>query len=239
MADCFDDTDMPVDIMSMNDPVAEAEEDLAEFTLSLKKKKKKKGKKKKGKKAAAAATAATTGAAAKKDGNAWDGTDRDYTYTEMLDRVFGLLRERNPGLQSKKRYTMPPPQLARVGTRKTMWANFPQICQVMHRQQTHVKSFVLAELGTEGSQDGNSRLILKGRYIPKQAESLLKKYIVEYVTCHMCRSPETMLTRDSVTRLYFLNCSACGSKRSVAPIKTGFHATSRSDRRAAKAARVG
>ncbi len=26
----------------------------------------------------------------------------------------------------------------------------------------------------------------------------------EYVTCHMCKNPETTLTRDSVTRLYFL-----------------------------------
>ncbi len=59
---------------------------------------------------------------------------------------------------------------------------------------------------------------------------------VEYVTCHMCRNPETTLSRDSMTRLYFLKCESCSSTRSVAPIKSGFHATSRADRRAAKAA---
>ena len=69
---------------------------------------------------------------------------------------------------------------------------------------------------------------------PKQIESLLKKYIVEYVTCHMCRSPGTVLSRDSVTRLYFVKCETCKSTRSVAPIKAGFHATSRADRRAAR-----
>jgi len=30
----------------------------------------------------------------------------------------------------------------------------------------------------------------------------------------MCRNPETTLTRDSVTRLYFLQCEACNSRRS-------------------------
>jgi translation initiation factor 2 subunit 2 len=72
---------------------------------------------------------------------------------------------------------MPPPQLLRVGTRKTMWANFAQICQLMHRQPEHVMSFLLAELGQEGSIDGSSRLVIKGRYQQKQVESLLKKYI--------------------------------------------------------------
>jgi len=164
----------------------------------------------------------------------WEGSDRDYNYTELLERIFTLLREKNPSLSVKKRHVMPPPQLVRVGTRKTMWANFAPICQLMHRQPEHVLSFLLAELGTEGSIDGNQRCVMKGRYVPKQIESILKKYILEYVTCHMCRNPETSLTRDSVTRLYFIQCESCGSRRSVAPIKSGFHATMRTDRRKTK-----
>jgi translation initiation factor 2 beta subunit (eIF-2beta)/eIF-5 len=47
----------------------------------------------------------------------------------------------------------------------------------MHRSPEHLMSFILAELGTEGSIDANQRFIMKGRYLPKQIESLLKKYI--------------------------------------------------------------
>lgn len=215
----------------MSDPVAaadpvvadEAVEEDAEFSLDLTKKKKKKKPK------------AETAVADENSTNiAVDDEDRDYNYTELLDRVFNLLREKNPNLSVRKRHVMPPPQLLRVGTRKTMWANFAQICQLMHRQPEHVMSFLLAELGQEGSIDGSSRLVIKGRYQQKQVESLLKKYIVEYVTCHMCRNPETSLTRDSVTRLYFIQCESCGSRRSVAPIKSGFHATMRTDRRKTK-----
>ena len=32
---------------------------------------------------------------------AWEGTDRDYSYAEMLERAFVLMQERNPGLATK------------------------------------------------------------------------------------------------------------------------------------------
>ena len=44
----------------------------------------------------------------------------------------------------------------------------------------------------------------------------------EYVTCHTCRSPDTMLHKE--TRLFFLQCETCGSRCSVASIKSGFQA---------------
>jgi translation initiation factor 2 subunit 2 len=55
----------------------------------------------------------------------------------MLERVFSLLRAKNPNLAVRKRHVMPPPQLVRVGTRKTMWANFAQICQLSDNTNKH------------------------------------------------------------------------------------------------------
>ena len=158
----------------------------------------------------------------------------DYTYEDMLDRVMGILHAQNPDLIEKKRRTMKPPQLTRVGTKKTLWVNFQEICTMMQRSPQHVFQFFMAELGTEGSIDGNQRLVIRGKYVPKYIESLLRKYIVSYVTCEMCRSPNTELTRDPYTRLNFCKCHDCGSSRSVAAISSGYHATSRADRRAAR-----
>lgn len=158
----------------------------------------------------------------------------DYTYSDLLDRVVDILTSNNPDLIEKKRRNMKPPQLTRVGTKKTLWVNFQEICTMMQRPPEHVFQFFMAELGTEGSIDGSQRLVIRGKYVPKYIESLLRKYIVEYVTCQMCRSPNTELTRDSSTRLQFVNCKDCGSNRSVAAIRTGYHATSRADRRAAR-----
>jgi len=98
----------------------------------------------------------------------WAGSDRDYTYAELLDRVFATLRANNPELTGEKRRTlMKPPQVAREGTKKTVFANFAELCKAMNRPGEHVQAFLLAELGTSGNLDGQSRLIVKGRFLPK------------------------------------------------------------------------
>ncbi|KAJ6383289.1 hypothetical protein OIU78_026719 [Salix suchowensis] len=181
----------------------------------------------------------------------WDGTDRDYDYEELLGRVFNILRENNPELAGDRRRTvMRPPQVLREGTKKTVFVNFMDLCKTMHRQADHVMAFLLAELGTSGSLDGQQRLVIKGRFAPKNFEGILRRYINEYVICLGCKSPDTILSKEN--RLFFLRCEkifqplrqmfvvhlrslwgrsgpcvclkmeSCGSGRSVAPIKAGF-----------------
>lgn len=153
----------------------------------------------------------------------WDGSDRDYSYQELLDRVFGILRENNPELTGEKRRTiMKPPQVAREGTKKTVFTNFLELCKTMNRQLEHVQAFLLAELGTSGNLDGQSRLVVKGRFQPKAFEGVLRRYVNEYVLCNSCKSPDTLLDRDSATRIMFLRCQQCGASRTVAAIKAGF-----------------
>uniref|UniRef100_G1RG84 Eukaryotic translation initiation factor 2 subunit 2 n=1 Tax=Nomascus leucogenys TaxID=61853 RepID=G1RG84_NOMLE len=143
---------------------------------------------------------------------------------ELLNRVFNIMREKNPDMVAgeKRKFVMKPPQVVRVGTKKTSFVNFTDICKLLHRQPKHLLAFLLAELGTSGSIDGNNQLVIKGRFQQKQIENVLRRYIKEYVTCHTCRSPDTILQKD--TRLYFLQCETCHSRCSVASIKTGFQA---------------
>ncbi|KAL5199008.1 hypothetical protein ABZP36_002520 [Zizania latifolia] len=151
----------------------------------------------------------------------WEGTDRDYNYDELLGRVFNILRENNPDLAGDRRRTvMRPPQVLREGTKKTVFVNFMDLCKTMHRQPEHVMMFLLAEMGTSGSLDGQQRLVIKGRFAPKNFEAILRRYINEYVICNGCKSPDTILSKEN--RLFFLRCEQCGSSRSVAPIKAGF-----------------
>ncbi|GAA5988334.1 hypothetical protein JCM10908_002169 [Rhodotorula pacifica] len=167
---------------------------------------------------------------------AWLTEDRDYHYTELLGRFYSLLYQSHPSLSggsSKKKYTIPPPQLFREGSKRSVFANIADICKRMHRQPEHVIQFLFAELGTNGSVDGSAQLVIKGRFQQKQIENVLRRYIIEYVTCKTCKSPDTTLTKDN--RLFFMTCSSCGSTRSVAGIKTGFQATTRAARRAARA----
>lgn len=153
----------------------------------------------------------------------WSGTDRDYTYEELVGRVFEILSEKNPELTAtKKRILLRPPEVVREGTKKTVFANFMDLCKMMNRNSEHVQQFLLAELGTSGSLDGSSRLILKGRFQPKAFEVTLRRYITDYVLCLSCKSMDTLLDKDSATRLNYLRCQQCAASRSVATIKQGF-----------------
>ncbi|ESK86866.1 translation initiation factor [Moniliophthora roreri MCA 2997] len=156
---------------------------------------------------------------------AWLGSDRDYTYPELLTRFYSLLHAANPALlsaSSQKRYTIAPPSIHREGNKRSIFANVTDICKRMHRQPEHVIQFLFAEMGTTGSVDGAGRLVIKGRFQQKQVENVLRRYIVEYVTCKTCKSPDTLLTKEN--RIFFMSCESCGSRRSVNAIKSGFQA---------------
>ena len=47
----------------------------------------------------------------------------------------------------------------------------------MHRQPEHVIQFLFAEMGTTGSVDGAGRLVIKGKFMQKQVENVLRRYI--------------------------------------------------------------
>ena len=189
----------------------------------------------------------------------WAGSERDYTYPEvstieleiltgtdaarlqLLRRFYSQLHAQNPSLLTStgKKYSIAPPSIHRDGNKRTIFANVTDICKRMHRAPEHVIAFMFAEMGTTGSVDGSSRLVIKGRFQQKQVENILRKYIgqlilssvrieskiscaVEYVTCKTCRSPDTTLTKEN--RIFFVECGSCGSRRSVNPIKSGFQA---------------
>jgi translation initiation factor 2 subunit 2 len=204
-----------------------AEVEATEATLDLALKKKKKKKKERSLEDLEPVVEQNDAKSAEATGEAgrfpWSGTDRDYSYDEMLHRVFTILSEKNPELStSKKRILLRPPEVQREGTKKTVFANFIELCKMMNRNHEHVQQFLLAELGTSGSLDGASRLILKGRFQAKAFETTLRRYITDYVLCHSCKSMDTLLDKDSATRLSYLRCQQCGASRSVTTIKQGF-----------------
>lgn len=172
----------------------------AMFDLSQKKRKKKKSTKTEGADDAVKSGDATEGSATIEVGSSSSAaiTELDppnYSYSQLLNRVVDFIHQNNPELTDKKRFTMKPPQLMRgkvhcssdsstraltlfllniiilVGTKKTLWVNFQEICAMMRRNSDHVFQFMMAELGTEGSIDGNKRLVIRGKFVPKVSSS--------------------------------------------------------------------
>ena len=101
------------------------------------------------------------------------------SYSLLLGRFFTMLNAHNPDLMmsGSKSYKIPPPQCLREGNKKTIFANIAEICRRMKRSDEHVTQFLFAELGTTGSTDGSRRLVIKGKFLQKQIENVLRRYI--------------------------------------------------------------
>lgn len=161
-----------------------------------------------------------------------------YDYEFLLTRLHETISLQNPTLAVNRKYVMKPPKMVRVGSKKVAWVNFVDICNMMQRQPEHVMQYAVTELATEGNLAGDGQLILKARFTEKHFESLLRRYIKEYVTCEMCKSANTTLQRDNVSRLQMVVCGNCTAQRSCTPIKSGFTATGRGVRKKARNATV-
>ena len=161
-------------------------------------------------------------------------TPPPYTYSELLDRCNAVYTQNNTKLNENNKYSIPPPTIAKMGSKRVVWTNFALFCEKVGRTLDHVFQYMVAELGAECSIDGTNQLVIKGKFASKYIESLMKKYMMEYVQCTSCRSLNTTITKDSVSRLLFIRCTDCMCIRSVSQIKKGFHAQMRSDRIASR-----
>ncbi|KAH6903215.1 domain found in IF2B/IF5-domain-containing protein [Coprinopsis sp. MPI-PUGE-AT-0042] len=151
----------------------------------------------------------------------WLGSDRDYSYQELLSQFYSSLHTANPALasSSRKRYTIAPPKLCREANQKSNLANVTKICKKMHRQPEHVVQFLFAKMGTTGSVDGAGRLVIKGRFQQKERPLTVPGRIRQLQDLQITRY---LLTKEN--RIFFVASESCGSRRSVNPIKSGFQA---------------
>ena len=160
-----------------------------------------------------------------------------YSYEHMLDRIFTAL-ENAPELKTnahRSRPKIPEFDLTRHG-KMTIWTNFMAVCTAMRRDPQHVMSFFNAELAVKGSLDGTRRLSMKGRFSANVLQSIVRKYMLEYVTCSVCNSAYTQMEKDRSIKAHVVLCGDCHAERIVAPITQGYVAVDRETRRLAKEA---
>ncbi len=155
----------------------------------------------------------------------------------MLERISKLLKDKNPQLaEGNKLKSTEDPNVVKLGTTKTAWQNFDSMVTAIDRKHDHMMSFIATELGTEATLGSENNMILQGKFQGKHIERLYKKYLELYVKCSNCKGYQTKLEKDPSTRLYMLECKACGASKSVAAIKAGFHAVKRGERKKARQA---
>ena len=143
-----------------------------------------------------------------------------YSYPYLLNRIYENLQDINININQKIIVKMPIVQ--RLGSKKTGWTNFTDCCRSLNRELVQLQNFTLNELSTEGSIDSNNYFIFKGIYTQKNIELILRKFVVSYVQCNMCKGLETCIRKDTTTRLSFLDCLLCKSNRALQQINYGY-----------------
>jgi len=131
-----------------------------------------------------------------------------YDYEALLKRA----RSQLPEITSKwERLEIPSLHYTVVGMR-TVVHNFKEIAEILNRDPQHILKFLTGELATAAIMQ-ESRVIFQGKFPRETIERLLQRYVETFVTCPVCKRPDTKIVKEK--RLSFLICEACGAKSSV------------------------
>lgn len=142
-----------------------------------------------------------------------------YTYEHMLNRINSILQNNNPFANTSKKIHLKPVSLEMQTKGKYKWINFLEFANQLRRSPEHLASFVSAELGIETLIAGDFLKIERKKLGVEELQSILKRYILEYVKCPLCHSAQTLMEKDQNIRAYVMKCEACMSQRTVQPVK--------------------
>lgn len=131
-----------------------------------------------------------------------------FDYKELLKRARSQLP---PDILERKRFEVPKPRSITIGM-KTFIRNFKDICDALNRDPQHLLRYLSREMATAGTLSG-SRAVFQGRFRYDTIERLVQHYTVVFVTCPVCKRPDTKIVKEK--RLSFMVCEACGAKSSV------------------------
>jgi translation initiation factor 2 subunit 2 len=131
-----------------------------------------------------------------------------FNYEDLLKKACAQMPEVSA---KKERLELPRIFSSTVGLR-TVISNFKEIANALDRDPQHILKYLTREMATAATyQDG--RAIFQGKFRSDVFERLLQRYLESYVTCPVCKRPDTRVVKEK--RLSFLVCNACGAKSAI------------------------
>jgi len=130
----------------------------------------------------------------------------------------------------KKQTTVLPVPIISRGTNYVVFENFGKLCEMINRDKLHVHEFIMYELGTTISYNGDGQLVIRELFAPKRIQTIVANYCNMFVLCKMCKGLDTSVIKED--RQTILQCNTCHASRSLDKIEKGYHAVKRGERRA-------
>ncbi len=135
----------------------------------------------------------------------------NYNYKKLLARLHTKIPQKLKDLQ---RFEVPNIEIFHEGN-STIIKNFSDVANVLHREGSHIFTYLIKELGTSGNVD-SSRVIFKGKLPIALVDTKYKDYIKTYVLCSECKKPDTHF--EKIGKVLTLKCDACGAVRPIPAI---------------------
>ena len=133
-------------------------------------------------------------------------------YKNLYDRARSQLPEK---VFEQSRFEIPKIRSVIEGN-KTFITNIRDVLSTINRDENHFLKYLAGELATSVTMEG-ARAVFAGKHAKVTLQTLLERYVKEYVICNECGKPDTKLVYE--TRLMFKRCDACGASSSVKPLR--------------------
>lgn len=131
-----------------------------------------------------------------------------YSYDELL---FRLHTTKNSD-EIYSRVNLPPIKINRKN-RMSIFSNFGILVEKLNRDKNHISNYFKAETGLINTINQHNQLIIQGKFDELKCESIMKKYINEFVSCRQCKGLNTTMLKEH--GLTFLQCNQCSAKTSL------------------------
>jgi translation initiation factor 2 subunit 2 len=138
----------------------------------------------------------------------WREKRMKYDYDELLKRACSQIPEVS---LKRERLELPRLLITTIGMR-TIISNFEEVADMLNRNPQHILKFLTREMATAATYH-DSRAIFQGKFRRDSFERLLQRYMESFVTCPVCKRPDTKIVKEK--RLSFLVCNACGARSSI------------------------
>ena len=111
-------------------------------------------------------------------------------------------------IDSGERFHIARPEIEKAGARSII-TNFLEIAGSLRRDPDGMFKFLLQQLATKGSVEGQ-RAVIQGVFTQEQVANKIDLYVKMYVLCPHCGKPDTKLIHEKGIEL--IKCEACGEK---------------------------
>eukprot|EP00483_Globobulimina_turgida_P002020 UN02022 len=98
---------------------------------------------------------------------------------------------------------------------KTVLMNIPDVAKHLHTEPSYATKFFGMEVGALSQYDHKRNVgIVHGVHLTKELQSMLKKFVKEFILCPKCKLPELQFKVHQKKNVLLQKCASCGWKGS-------------------------